>query len=78
MPTKLDAYKPIIEARLAAYPELSAVRVLDEVRAAGYVGGYTQLKAFVRRVRPAPPPEVVVRFAIAEPDARVRTRRPPV
>ncbi|HZY96055.1 MAG TPA: helix-turn-helix domain-containing protein, partial [Candidatus Cybelea sp.] len=26
VPTKLDAFKPIIEARLAAYPELSAVR----------------------------------------------------
>jgi transposase len=60
--TKLDAYKPIIEARLAAYPELSAVRLLDEIRAAGYVGGYTQLKAFVKRVRPAPPPETVIRF----------------
>ena len=35
-PTKLDAFKPIIEARLAAYPELSAVRLLDEIRAAGY------------------------------------------
>src|ERR671912_140376 len=60
--TKLDAYKPIIEARLAAYPELSAVRLLDEIRAAGYVGGYSQLKAFVRRVRPATPPEPVIRF----------------
>jgi transposase len=60
--TKLDVYKPIIEARLAAYPELSAVRLLDEIRAAGYVGGYTQLKAFVRRVRPTPPAEPVVRF----------------
>ena len=38
VPTKLDAYKPIIEARLAAYPELSAVRLLDEIRAAGYAG----------------------------------------
>jgi len=55
-PTKLDAYKPIIEARLAAYPELSAVRLLDEIRAAGYAGGYSQLKAFVRRVRPIPAP----------------------
>jgi hypothetical protein len=27
VPTQLDAYKPIIEARLTAYPELSAVRV---------------------------------------------------
>ena len=52
VPTKLDAYKPIIETRLAAYPELSAVRLLEEIRAAGYTGGYTQLKAFVRRVRP--------------------------
>lgn len=34
VPTKLDAYKGIIEARLAAYPQLSAVRLLDEIRAA--------------------------------------------
>jgi transposase len=47
---------------LAAYPELSAVRLLEEIRAAGYGGGYTQLKAFVKRVRPAPPPETVIRF----------------
>jgi transposase len=60
--TKLDAYKPIIEARLATYPQLSAVRLLDEIRAAGYTGGYTQLKAFVQRVRPVRPPEPVVRF----------------
>jgi len=33
VPTKLDAYKPIIEARVAAYPELSAVRLLEEIRA---------------------------------------------
>jgi transposase len=61
-PTKLDAYKPIIEARLGAYPQLSAVRLLDEIQAAGYAGGYTQLKAFVRHVRPVPPPEPINRF----------------
>jgi transposase len=44
------------------YPELSAVRLLAEIRAAGYKGSYTQLKEFVRRVRPAPGPEAVVRF----------------
>jgi hypothetical protein len=37
------------------------VRLLEEIRAAGYDGGYTQLKAFVHRVRPTPPPETVVR-----------------
>src|SRR3982751_5794411 len=60
--TKLGPFKAIIEARLAAYPELSAVRLLDEIRAAGYAGGYTQLKAFVHRVRPTPAPEPVIRF----------------
>jgi len=63
--TKLDAYKPIIEARLAAYPELSAVRLLAEIRAAGYAGGYTQLKTLVRQIRPLPAPETVVRFETA-------------
>src|SRR6185503_7899580 len=62
VPIKLDAYKAIIETRLDAYPQLSAVRLLAEIRAAGFVGSYTQLKAFVRRVRPAPPAETVIRF----------------
>jgi transposase len=62
VPTRLDADKGIIETRLAAYPELSAVRLLAEIRAAGYAGGYTQLKAFVRQVRPTPPSEAVIRF----------------
>jgi len=60
--TKLDAYKDIIETRLVAYPELSAVRLLEEIRAAGYGGGYSQLKAFVRQVRPRVEPAAVMRF----------------
>jgi transposase len=62
VPTKLDPYKAIITARLETYPELSAVRLFDEVRAAGYPGGLAQLQVFVRRVRPRPPAEEVVRF----------------
>ena len=62
VPTKLDAYKSIIDARLAAYPRLSAVRLFDEIRAAGYTGGYSQLTAWVRRVRPQPAPEPLIRF----------------
>jgi len=60
--TKLGPYKAIIAARLEAYPRLSAVRLLEEVRAAGYTGGYTQVKEFVRTVRPREEPEPVVRF----------------
>ena len=37
---KLDPYKGIIDARLEAFPKLSAKRLFDEVRAAGYPGGY--------------------------------------
>ncbi|MDB4913998.1 MAG: Transposase [Gemmatimonadetes bacterium] len=38
------------------------MRLLVEVRAAGYAGGLSQLQAYVRRVRPRPPVEPVVRF----------------
>lgn len=38
VPTKLDAYTAIIETRLAAYPAPSAVRLLDETRAARGLG----------------------------------------
>ena len=61
-PSKLDPYKGIIQARLAEYPELSAVRLFDEVRSAGYPCGYDQVKRYVRRVRPRPPEEPVQRF----------------
>jgi transposase len=50
---------------LAEYPRLSATRLYDEVRAAGYVGGYTQVKEYVREVRPGPPVDPVVRFETA-------------
>lgn len=60
--TKLSAYHGIITERLRTYPELSAVRLLTECRAAGYTGGYTQLKKFVRSVRPREELGPVVRF----------------
>jgi len=60
--TKLDPFKALIETRLTDYPALSAVRLLAEIRASGYTGGYTQLKALVRALRPVPPPAPVVRF----------------
>ena len=60
--TKLDPYTGIIGARLESYPRLTAVRLLEEIRAAGYRGGYTQLKEYVRKVRPRPPEDPVVRF----------------
>jgi transposase len=64
-PTKLAPYEAIIRERLATYPELSAVRLFAECRAAGFPGSYTQLKQFVRRVRPRPEPEPIIRFETA-------------
>jgi transposase len=62
VPTKLDPYKPLIQERLRAFPELSSVRLLEEIQAAGYPGSYTQLKEYVRTVRPRPAAEPVIRF----------------
>jgi len=62
VPKKLDPYKATIRKRLEDYPALSAVRLLEEIRAAGYTGGYSQLRDYVRQVRPRPPEEPLVRF----------------
>jgi len=59
---KLDDYRGLIAERLAVYPRLSATRLFDEIRAAGYSGGYTQLKEHVRVVRPQPPADPIKRF----------------
>jgi len=61
-PSKLEPYKEIIRTRLESYPELSAIRLFEECRAAGYPGGESQLRCFVRQVRPRPPVEEVIRF----------------
>jgi transposase len=62
VPRKIDRYRQMIQARLTEYPKLSATRLFDEVRAAGYAGGYTQVKEYVREVRPGAPADPVVRF----------------
>jgi transposase len=62
MTTKLEPYKALIGARLEVYPLLSATRLFDEVRKAGYAGGYSQLTSYLRGVRPQPIVDPVVRF----------------
>ncbi len=59
---KLDPYKPIIAARLEEFPKLSAQRLFDEVRAAGYTGAYSAVRDYVRETRPREPLEEPVRF----------------
>src|SRR5512147_2941768 len=59
---RVDPFRGILAARLAEFPKLSATRLFEEIRAAGYEGGYTQVKDCVREMRPAPVVEPVVRF----------------
>ena len=59
---KLAPYKAIIDARLEAFPKLSAKRLFDEVRAAGYPGCYSRVNDYVRATRPREPVASLVRF----------------
>ena len=48
--SKLDAFKPVIR-ELVIKKDLTAVRVLREIRALGYQGGYSVLKEYTRSIR---------------------------
>jgi transposase len=50
----LDPYKPKIDALMARYPQLSAARVMEEIRRGpdGYRGQLTLVRIYLRKVRP--------------------------
>jgi transposase len=60
-PSKLDPHKDYLLERLREFPELSARRLFDEIRARGYVGQISILKDFTRGHR-IPRKTTVVRF----------------
>lgn len=49
--SKLDPFRPLITQRVCG-DGWTAVLVLEEIRALGYAGGYSVLKAFIRTLRP--------------------------
>jgi transposase len=51
----LDPYRPQIDALVAKYPELSAVRVLEQISKGdeGYRGGICLVRRYLREIRPA-------------------------
>ena len=51
----LDPYKARIDALLAKYPELSAVRIHEEIARGpdGYTGSVITVRRYVRSIRPA-------------------------
>lgn len=65
--TKLADYENYLrERQAAAHPEWIPASVLfTEIVARGYQGGQSQLRALMRRLRPSPAPDPVVRFETA-------------
>jgi transposase len=63
-PTKIDNYKSYLQERLETAGKiwLPATVLFREICDRGYAGGITQLKEYLREIRPAPTDEPIVRF----------------
>jgi transposase len=57
-PSKLDPYRENVEKLLERFPDITAQRVLEQLRDQGFTGGYTAVKKLVRRLRPKPKPKI--------------------
>ena len=58
----LDRFTAYLQARLDQYPGLSGARLLREIQAQGYTGGYTILTDYLRTIRPPQEAGYEVRF----------------
>lgn len=58
----IDPFEQYLRERLCAFPDLTAKRLLREIRERGYEGGYTSVKDFVREARPAKQAQFERRF----------------
>ena len=47
----VDAYEPVLREYLERYPDMTVVRLLEEVRRRGYQGGYTVLRQRIKLLR---------------------------
>ena len=58
----LEPYATVLGELLARYPDLTGVRLLEELRQRGFTGSYTTLRRGLQELRPKSGPQPVLRF----------------
>jgi transposase len=60
--SKLDPFVPMMEALVEEFPDITAVRLFEELQKQGFDGGYTIVKEWLREYRGKPKQKPVIRF----------------